>query len=35
VVLPTAAGRSHVAILAIADRRRNALIVAPTLDLVR
>ena len=35
VVLPTGAGKSHVAMLAIADRRRSALIVAPTLDLVR
>jgi superfamily II DNA or RNA helicase len=35
VVLPTGAGKSHVAILAIDDRRRSALVVAPTLDLVR
>jgi len=35
VVLPTGAGKSHVAVLAIADRRRSALVVAPTLDLVR
>ncbi len=35
VVLPTGAGKSHVAALAIADARRDALIVAPTLDLVR
>lgn len=35
VVLPTGAGKSHVAILAIADRQRSALVVAPTLDLVR
>lgn len=35
VVLPTGAGKSHVAVLAIADRRRDTLIVAPTLDLVR
>src|SRR5438552_1802494 len=35
VVLPTGAGKSHVAILAIDDRKRSALVVAPTLDLVR
>jgi superfamily II DNA or RNA helicase len=35
VVLPTGAGKSHVAVLAIDDRRRSALVVAPTLDLVR
>ncbi len=35
VVLPTGAGKSHVAILAIDDKRRAALVVAPTLDLVR
>ncbi len=35
VVLPTGAGKSHVAVLAIDSKRRNALIVAPTLDLVR
>jgi len=35
VVLPTGAGKSHVAELAIADAKRSALIVAPTLDLVR
>lgn len=35
VVLPTGAGKSHVAMLAIDDRRRSALVVAPTLDLVR
>ncbi len=35
VVLPTGAGKSHVALLAIDDRRRSSLIVAPTLDLVR
>ena len=34
VVLPTGAGKSLVAVLAIADRQRSALIVAPTLDLV-
>jgi superfamily II DNA or RNA helicase len=35
VVLPTGAGKTHVAIMAIADKKRSALIVAPTLDLVR
>jgi superfamily II DNA or RNA helicase len=35
VVLPTGAGKSHVAVLAIADRKRSALVVAPTLELVR
>ena len=35
VVLPTGAGKTHVATMAIDDRRRSALIVAPTLDLVR
>jgi superfamily II DNA or RNA helicase len=35
VVLPTGAGKSLVALLAIADRQRSSLIVAPTLDLVR
>jgi superfamily II DNA or RNA helicase len=35
VVLPTGSGKSHVAVLAIADKRRSALVVAPTLDLVR
>ena len=35
VVLPTGAGKSHVALLAIDDRRRSTLVVAPTLDLVR
>ena len=35
VVLPTGAGKSHVAMLAIDDRRRSALVIAPTLDLVR
>jgi superfamily II DNA or RNA helicase len=35
VVLPTGSGKSHVAILAIDDRKRSALVVAPTLDLVR
>jgi superfamily II DNA or RNA helicase len=35
VVLPTGAGKSHVALLAAEARRRSALVVAPTLDLVR
>lgn len=35
VVLPTGAGKTHVATLAIDDRRRATLVVAPTLDLVR
>ncbi|MFO7177285.1 MAG: DEAD/DEAH box helicase family protein [Pseudomonadota bacterium] len=35
VVLPTGAGKSHLAVLAIEDRRRATLVVAPTLDLVR
>jgi superfamily II DNA or RNA helicase len=35
IVLPTGAGKSHVGVLAIDDRRRSALVVAPTLDLVR
>jgi superfamily II DNA or RNA helicase len=35
VVLPTGAGKSHVAMMAIDARRRSALVVAPTLDLVR
>ena len=35
VVLPTGAGKSHVALLAIDARRRSTLVIAPTLDLVR
>jgi len=35
VVLPTGSGKSQVAIMAIDDKRRSALVVAPTLDLVR
>ena len=35
VVLPTGAGKTWVACLAIDDRRRSTLVVAPTLDLVR
>ena len=35
VVLPTGAGKSLVALMALDARRRSALVVAPTLDLVR
>ncbi len=35
VVLPTGAGKSHVAMMAIDKWRRSTLVVAPTLDLVR
>ncbi len=35
VVLPTGSGKSHVALMAIDRRRRAALVVAPTLDLVQ
>jgi len=35
VVLPTGAGKTHVAVLAIDAKRRSTLVVAPTLDLVR
>lgn len=35
VVLPTGAGKTHVAMMAIDERRRSTLVVAPTLDLVR
>src|SRR5262249_50034264 len=35
VVLPTGAGKTQVAMMAIEDRRRSTLVVAPTLDLVR
>ena len=35
VVLPTGAGKTHVAVLAIDAVRRSTLVVAPTLDLVR
>ncbi len=35
VVLPTGAGKTHVAFMAIADRQRATLVVTPTLDLVR
>ncbi|MDF1666757.1 MAG: DEAD/DEAH box helicase family protein, partial [Planctomycetota bacterium] len=34
VVLPTGAGKSFVAILAIRDRPRSTLVVAPTIDLM-
>ncbi len=35
VVLPTGAGKTEVALMAIADRQRATLVIAPTLDLVR
>lgn len=35
IVLPTGAGKSHVALMAIDAKRRSTLVVAPTLDLVR
>jgi superfamily II DNA or RNA helicase len=35
IVLPTGAGKTQVALMAIADRNRSTLIVVPTLDLVR
>ncbi len=35
VVLPTGAGKTQVAMMAIDDRRRSALVVVPTLELVR
>ncbi len=35
VVLPTGAGKSHLGVMAIADRMRSTLVVTPTLDLVR
>ncbi len=34
VVLPTGAGKSHVALMAIDLKRRTTFVVAPTLDLV-
>ncbi|MFO0676914.1 MAG: DEAD/DEAH box helicase family protein [Polyangiaceae bacterium] len=35
VVLPTGAGKTHLAVMAIDAKRRSTLVVAPTLDLVR
>lgn len=35
IVLPTGAGKTQVAVMAILDRMRSTLIVVPTLDLVR
>lgn len=35
VVLPTGAGKSHVATMAMRSKRRSTLVVVPTLDLVR
>jgi len=35
VVLPTGSGKTQVAVMAIDDRKRSAIVVAPTLDLVR
>lgn len=35
VVLPTGAGKTHVAVMAIDRKRRSTLVVVPTLDLVR
>ena len=35
VVLPTGAGKTQVACMAIDDKKRSALVIAPTLDLVR
>ncbi len=35
VVLPTGSGKTHVAMMAIAEKQRSTLVVAPTLDLVR
>jgi superfamily II DNA or RNA helicase len=35
IVLPTGAGKTWLACLAIEDRRRSAIVLAPTLDLVR
>jgi superfamily II DNA or RNA helicase len=35
VVLPTGAGKSHVALLAMLEKGRSTLVIAPTLDLVR
>lgn len=35
VVLPTGAGKTHVAVMAMGEKKRDTLVVAPTLDLVR
>lgn len=35
VVLPTGAGKTQLAVMAIDDRRRSTIVIAPTLDLVR
>ncbi len=35
VVLPTGSGKTHVALMAMAQKQRSTLVVAPTLDLVR
>ncbi len=35
VVLPTGAGKTHVAVMAMADARRSTLVLVPTLDLLR
>ncbi|MDX2053778.1 MAG: DEAD/DEAH box helicase family protein [Polyangiaceae bacterium] len=35
VVLPTGSGKSHMGCMAILDKQRSAMVVAPTLDLVR
>lgn len=35
VVLPTGAGKTHVAVMALSEKRRSTLVIAPTLDLVR
>lgn len=35
IVLPTGAGKTQVALMAIADRKRSTLVIVPTLDLVR
>lgn len=35
VVLPTGSGKTHVALLAMEQKQRSTLVVAPTLDLVR
>ena len=35
VKLPTGAGKSHLALMAMDDKRRDTLVIAPTLDLVR